>query len=157
MQFFTELGTQVENANATRIAAMRQFNTDQGNATARFVSQMEDSRDKFNSNMGAQIDQSNANWRRQINTDNTALANETNRINAQNLLGLNSAAQNQLWQRYRDEAQWVLQKAENASSRAHSFAMTSQQNDFSRETYETEFTDNLYSEMGRAILYGIFS
>ena len=155
MQFFTELGTQVE--NATRIAAMRQFNTDQGNATARFVSQMEDSRDKFNSNMGAQIDQSNANWRRQINTDNTALANETNRINAQNLLGLNSAAQNQLWQRYRDEAQWVLQKAENASSRAHSFAMTSQQNDFSRETYETEFTDNLYSEMGRAILYGIFS
>ena len=157
MQFFTELGTQVENANATRIAAMRQFNTDQGNATARFVSQMEDSRDKFNSNMGAQIDQSNANWRRQINTDNTALSNETNRINAQNLLGLNTAAQNQLWQRYRDEAQWVLQKAENASSRAHSFAMTSQQNDFSRETYETEFTDNLYSEMGRAVLYGIFS
>jgi len=157
MQFFSELGTQVENANATRVAAMRQFNTDQGNATERFVSQMEDSRDKFNSNMGAQIDQSNANWRRQINTDNTALGNETNRINAQNLLGLNATAQNQLWQRYRDEAQWVLQKAENASSRAHSFAMVSQQNDFSRDTYETEFKDNLYSEMGRAVLYGIFS
>lgn len=156
-QFFTELGTQVENANATRVAAMRQFNADQGNATARFVSQMEDSRDKFNSNMSAQIDQSNAHWRRQINTENTTLQNETNRINAQNLLGLNATAQNQLWQRYRDEAQWVLQKAENAASRAHSFAMTSQQNDFSRDTYEKEFTDNLYSEMGRAIVYGLFT
>ena len=78
-------------------------------------------------------------------------------MNAQNLLGLSVSAQNQLWQRYRDEAQWVLQKAENAATRAHSYAMTSQQNDFSRDTYETEFKDNMYSEMGRAILYGIFT
>tara|TARA_R100000656_G_scaffold42281_1_gene35053 strand:+ start:136 stop:1602 length:1467 start_codon:yes stop_codon:yes gene_type:complete len=157
MQFFSELGAQVDNANKTRTAAMQQFNADQGNATARFVGQMEDSRDKFNSNMSAQIDQSNANWRRQVNTDNTAIINESNRMNAQNLLGLSVSAQNQLWQRYRDEAQWVLQKAENAATRAHSYAMTSQQNDFSRDTYETEFKDNMYSEMGRAILYGIFT
>ena len=52
-EFFSELGVQVENANSTRMAAMRQFNTDQGNATARFASQMEDSRDKFNANMSA--------------------------------------------------------------------------------------------------------
>ena len=155
-EFFSELGTQVENANMTREAAMRQFNADQGNATGRFVAQMEDSRQKFNSNMAVQIDQSNADWRRNINTANTSLINETNRVNTQNLLGLTSSAQNQMWQRYRDEASWVLQKAESASQRAHAFAIASQQNNFSRDQYEQEFKDNLYTEMGRSVLYKIF-
>ena len=156
MEFFSELGTQVENANATREAAMRQFNTDQSNATGRFAAQMEDSRQKFNANMSVQIDQSNADWRRNINTANTSLVNETNRVNTQNLLGLSATAQNQLWQRYRDEASWVLQKGESAAARAHAFAITSQQNNFSRDTYEQEFKDNLYSEMGQAVLFKIF-
>ena len=155
-EFFNELGVQVDNANMTRTAAMRQFNADQGNATSRFVSQMEDSRDKFNSNMQAQIDQSNAQWRRQINTQNTATANETARINAQNLLGISVQAQNQLWQRYRDEAAWVLQRAESAAGRAHSFAVASQQNEFSQQNYEQEFKDNMYMELGGAIFDGIF-
>ena len=155
-EFFNELGVQVENANKTRVAAMRQFNADQGNATARFVSQMEDSRDKFNANMAAQIDQSNANWRRQINTQNTATQNETTRLNAQNLLGLSVQAQNQLWQRYRDEAQWSLQRAESAANRAHAFAMQSQQNEFSRDQYETEYKDNMYMDLGTAIYNKIF-
>ena len=98
-EFFIELGTQIENSNVTRKAAMEQFNADQANASSRFVAQLEDSRDKFNANMAGQIDQSNANWRRVINTENTALQNETNRINAQNLLGLTTQAQNQVWQR----------------------------------------------------------
>mgnify|MGYP003109808764 FL=1 len=156
MEFFSELGTQVENANMTREAAMRQFNADQANATGRFVAQMEDSRQKFNANMSVQIDQSNADWRRNINTANTSLINETNRVNAQNLLGLSTHAQNQLWQRYRDEASWVLQKAESAAGRAHAYAMTSQQNEFSRDTYEQEFKDNTYAEMGKTVLYKVF-
>ena len=155
MEFFSELGTQVENANMTRDAAMRQFNSDQANATGRFVAQMEDSRQKFNANMAVQIDQSNADWRRNINTANTSLTNETNRVNTQNLLGLSTHAQNQLWQRYRDEASWVLQRSESAAGRAHAFAMTSQQNNFSRDTYEQEFKDNMYSEMGKTVLYKV--
>ena len=155
-EFFNELGVQVENANKTRVAAMRQFNADQGNATARFVSQMEDSRDKFNANMTAQIDQSNANWRRVINTENTALQNETNRINAQNLLGLTTQAQNQVWQRYRDEASWVLSRAESASQRAHQFAMSAQQNDFDDQMYHQQFRDSTYQELGKSILDFVF-
>jgi hypothetical protein len=155
-EFFSELDVQVENANKTRVAAMRQFNADQGNATSRFVAQLEDSRDKFNANMSAQINQNNAQWRRQINTQNTATANESARINAQNLLGISVQAQNQLWQRYRDEASWVLQRAESAAGRAHAFAVASQQNEFSQQNYETEFKDNMYMELGSAIFDGIF-
>ena len=155
-EFFTELGTQIENSNVTRQAAMAQFNADQANASARFASQMEDSRDKFNANMTAQINQSNANWRRSINTENTTRQNEANRINVQNLLALSQTAQNQLWQRYRDEAAWVLQRAESATQRAHQFAMTSQQNDFDNATYNQQFKDNTYSELGRFALNYVF-
>ena len=156
-EFAAEIGSQIENANSTRLAAMRQFNADQTNATERFVSQMEDSRDKFNSNMAAQIDQSNVNWRRTINTENTALQNESNRINAQNLLGLTTAAQNQLWQRYRDEAQWALTVGENALNRGHAFAIASQQNNFSQDQYAQEVHDSMMGELGSTILAWLFS
>jgi len=156
-EFATEIGSQIGNANSTRLAAMRQFNADQTNATQRFVAQMEDSRDKFNSNMVAQIDQSNANWRRTINTENTALDNETNRINAQNLLQLTSTAQNQLWQRYRDEAQWALTVGENALDRAHAFAIASQQNDFSVDQYQQEVHDAMMGELGSTIIRWLFT
>ena len=151
-EFFVELGTQIENSNVTRQAAMQQFNADQGNASARFASQLEDSRDKFNANMAAQINQSNANWRRSINTENTTRENEANRINVQNSLSLSQTAQNQLWQRYRDEASWVLQRAESATQRAHQFAMTSQQNNFDVDMYDKQFKDSTYSELGRFAL-----
>ena len=156
-EFFIELGTQIENSNITREAAMRQFNADQANASSRFVAQLEDSRDKFNANMAGQIDQSNANWRRVLNTENTALQNETNRINAQNLLGLSTQAQNQLWQRYRDEASWVLSRSESAAQRAHQFAMSSQQNDFDDQMYQQQFRDSTYQELGKSVLDFVFS
>jgi len=156
-EFAAEIGSQISNANSTRLAAMRQFNADQTNATERFVAQMEDSRDKFNSNMVAQIDQSNVNWRRTINTENTALQNESNRINAQNLLGLTTAAQNQLWQRYRDEAQWALTVGENALNRGHAFAIASQQNNFSQDQYAQEVHDSMMGELGSTILAWLFS
>ena len=155
-EFFTELGTQIENANKTRVAAMGQFNVDQANASSRFVAQMEDSRDKFDSNMTSQINQSNANWRRVINTENTALQNESNRINAQNLLAISQTAQAQLWQRYRDEASWVLQRAESASQRGHQFALQSQSNDFDADIYREQFKDSTYSELGKWALNKIF-
>ena len=155
-EFFTELGTQIENSNVTRKAAMEQFNADQANASARFVAQLEDSRDKFNANMAGQIDQSNANWRRVINTENTALQNETNRLNAQNLLGLSVQAQNQVWQRYRDEASWVLSRTESATQRAHQYAMQAQSNDFDDQMYQQQFRDSTYQELGKTILDFVF-
>jgi hypothetical protein len=156
-EFFTELGTQIENSNVTRQAAMEQFNADQANASSRFVAQLEDSRDKFNANMAGQIDQSNANWRRVINTENTALQNETNRLNAQSLLGLSTQAQNQLWQRYRDEASWVLSRAESAAQRAHQFAMSAQQNQYDDQMYQQQFRDSTYQELGKTILDFVFA
>jgi len=156
MEFFAELGTQIDNANATRVAAMRQFNASEENSVLKFKSQMEDSRDKFNSNMSAQINQANANWRRQINTENTARQNEVNRINAQALLGLSTSSQEQLWQRYRDEASFLVQVVENAADRAHSMAEIAQQAGYDKAMYDSQFRNTMYAQLGSSTLDGIF-
>ena len=70
------------------------------------------------------IDASNVGWRRQITTINNQLANENERINTQNLLGISEARQNQLWQQYRDEAVWANQSFENEQSRNQALALS---------------------------------
>ena len=156
MEFFAELGTQIENANTTRVAAMKQFDSSEVNAISKFNAQLLDQRDKFNSQMTAQITQGNANWRRTINTANTAQINEANRINAQNLLGLNATAQDQQWQRYRDEAQWLVTTAENSRDRAHKVALLGQQESYDTDAYNRERKDMLTSILAEATFDGIF-
>ena len=156
-EFYEELGSQISNANKNRTAATEQFNSDQKNALTRYYASVNDSREKFNKNMSMQIDQGNAVWRREVNTANTALQNEDNRINAANLLNLTTTAQNNLWQRYRDEAGWYLQSTESAKQRAHEVAMFSQQATFSVDQYEKEQKDVLMTELGLAVLNKIFT
>ena len=155
-QFFTELETQVANANASRMAAMEQFNADQTNAAARYFTKINDARERFNISNENLIQQSNAVWRRNINTANTAGQNETNRINALNLLGINQASLDKLWQRYRDEAQWMVEISENAAQRAHNAAILSQTQDFNAEQYEVERENQFFSALGSTVINGVF-
>ena len=64
-EFYDELSSQVESANANRVAALRQFEVSESNALQQFNRQIVDSRDKFDANMKFAIDQSNVVWRRE--------------------------------------------------------------------------------------------
>ena len=151
-QFYKTLSTQISTANKNRNSAMRQYNTDQANALAKFNVQMEDSRDKFNAEMQQVIDQSNVTWRRAINTTNTAEQNRVNQMNVQNLLDLTAAAQNRLWNRYRDEAEWMVNIQEAREARAHQVALTAQQNDFSMQQYNDKAKDSMWMTIGAGVL-----
>jgi len=155
-QFFTELETQVANANASRMAAMEQFNADQTNAATRYFAKINDARERFNISNENLIQQSNAVWRRNVNTANTAGQNETNRLNALNLLGVNQASLDKLWQRYRDEATWMVEISENAAQRAHNAAILSQTQDFNAEQYEVERENQFFSALGSTVINGVF-
>jgi len=148
-EFFAELNAQIGNSNSNRQASISQVNADQANAMNRFVAQMKDSRDKFDANMATQILQSNAQWRRDINTRDTAAQNEANRINAANLLGINRQAHANLWQRYRDEAQWVMQSSESNLQRAHQSAMIAQEAEVQSEFYDKQFKDAAAVSVGQ--------
>jgi hypothetical protein len=146
-EFFAQLGVQVDEANANRSVAIEQFNIGQTRALGEFNNKIQDSRDKFNSGMRAQIDQANAVWRREVNTRNTAIQNEVNRVNAQALLGLSTAAQNQLWQQYRDEAGWIVATTESGLERAHQAALIAQQASLAEDF---QFANDLQTALGAA-------
>ena len=150
-QYYKTLASQIDIANKNRTSAMQQFNVDQANALAKFAKQVEDSRDKFNAEMAAQIDQSNVTWRRAINTTNTAEQNRINQQNAQSLLDLSVTAQNRLWNRYRDEAEWFVNITEARESRAHQAARTAQEKNFSMDMYNDKAKDSFWMTIGGAI------
>lgn len=151
-QFFAEMDVQVQNANANRKAAVDQFNVSESNAMTQFTASLNDARERFNSQMQLQVDQSNAVWRRDIKTANTAIQNETNRLNAQNLLNMTTQAQNQLWQKYRDESAWIFQMSENAKQRAHQVGMLAMENDYNTSLYEKQFENESVLAIGETAI-----
>jgi len=147
-EFFAELGSQVETANANRKAAVDQFNAGEINAQGQFNAAMRDNREKFNSNMQFAIDQSNVQWRRQVNTAATAVQNETNRINAQNLFNASQNSLNNLWQKYRDNAAWNFQKNESFLQRQHEIGIMAMEFANTKELYSQQQKDELASGIG---------
>ena len=138
------------------MAAMEQFNADQTNAASRYFAKINDARERFNISNENLISQSNAVWRRNINTANTAGQNEANRLNALNLLGVTQASMDKLWQRYRDEAQWMVEISENAAQRAHNAAILSQTQDFNSEEYEKSRENQFFIALGSTVINGVF-
>ena len=147
-EFFAELGSQIETANANRTVAVNQFNEGETNAMNQFNTSVDDARDKFDATMSFAIDQSNVNWRRSVNTADTAVANETNRINTQNLYNMTTTALNALWQKYRDNASWNFSKSESAEQRAHEIGIMAMEFANSKETYTQEQKDNIGLAVG---------
>lgn len=155
-QFFAEMEVQVANANANRLAAQDQFNVNEQNSMNQFIASINDARERFETQLRVQIDQSNTQWRRDVNTANTALQNEANRINTQNLLNLTTTAQNNLWQRYRDESAWIFQMAENAKQREHQIGMLALEFSKKQAMYDQQLEDSTAGELGKLAMNVIF-
>lgn len=117
-QFFASLKSQISQFNATQINGMKQFKASQADTISMFNAQMKSQTDQFNAENRLIIDQANAKWRQTITTTNNAEANENNRLNAQQLTGLTTAAYNNLWQRERDLMSFAFTASENAENRA---------------------------------------
>jgi hypothetical protein len=135
-QFYDQLGATVEQANAARDLAIQKFNSEETTAVEQFNVNLDNVREQFNIAMRQQIDQSNTTWRRQINTANTANQNAANKTNAAILLGLTQQAQNQLWQKYRDEAHQLFAALQNETQRNHQIVVTAMQNQFNTEMFD---------------------
>lgn len=121
-QFFAGLRQQNEQFNADQQNALERFNAGEANAISKFNAQVRNQREQFNANNRIQIDQSNAVWRRQIDTTNTAATNAANQFNAANLLAISNTAMNNLWQEWRDMADYAFTASENDKARDHDLA-----------------------------------
>ena len=164
-QFYATLGNQVEQANKTRQLATEQFNVQTGTSIQQFNAGLDQERNKFNATMQEAIDRSNTLWRRQVTTVNNQIANAVEQRNAQNLLAISEARQNQLWQAYRDEAMWANQAFENEETRKQNLALSALSFNQSKELADIE-QDNQLSGLlggfgvdflGKALNSGLFS
>ena len=170
-KFYDNLIGQMNQQNATRIDAMKQFantesnkiaainaqnqvavdkaNTDRTAAINQFNATLDNERQKFNSDNQRTIDQSNVTWRRAINTANTTAVNATNQLNAQNLLELSNYALSNLWQQWRDEASWVNSASETAANRAHNAALAALERTTELDVKNEDQKTKMYEMLGR--------
>lgn len=151
-QFMSQLVSQIQSQNADRTQAISQFNAAESNkissqnaqfdlTTQQFNSQQKQAIDEFNATLSHQremfnaqtqfaIEQSNVLWRRNINTANTAAVNAANQANVQNKFNLSATALNNIWQQFRDEAQWQFTASENDKTRQYNAAMAANNRQF---------------------------
>ena len=170
-KFYDNLIGQMNQQNATRVDAMKQFantesnkiaainaqnqvavdkaNTDRTAAINQFNATLDNERQKFNSDNQRTIDQSNVTWRRAINTANTTAVNATNQLNAQNLLELSNYALSNLWQQWRDEASWVNSASETSANRAHNAALAALERTTELDVKNEDQKTKMYEMLGR--------
>ena len=170
-KFYDNLIGQMNQQNATRTDAMKQFantesnkiaamnaqnqvavdkaNIDRNAAINQFNATLDNERQKFNADNQRTIDQSNVTWRRAINTANTTAVNATNQLNAQNLLELSNYALSNLWQQWRDEASWVNSASESATNRAHNAALAALERTTELDVKDADQKTKMYEMLGR--------
>tara|TARA_A100001391_G_scaffold203556_1_gene196269 strand:+ start:43 stop:1920 length:1878 start_codon:yes stop_codon:yes gene_type:complete len=147
-QFFETLASDIRKLNATQANSHEQFNAGQANALSQFRATMQNTREQFNTKNALEIAQSNATWRRNVNTANTASVNAANQINAANYLGISNQALANIWQQYRDEADYVYNSSENAQDRAFNYAMAVLDAKVSADQYDKYLDEQSSSAIG---------
>ena len=150
-EFFAELGSQIDSANANRNAAMEQFNVSEENAMKTYNQSMLDSRERFNATAKFAIDQSNFTWRRDVNTANTATQNEINRINVQNEYNASQNAMNNLWQKYRDNATFNFNKIESGFDRQHAIGLMAIENSYNQDLLNEQEKKDLIGAVAKFV------
>ena len=140
-KFISGLVQDINKFNATVSNANSQYNAGQANAMQQFRSTMKNQREQFNATNKLAIETATTQWRRDVNTGNTAAQNAANQMNAANYLNISNTAQNNIWQQFRDEADYAYSSSENAADRAFNMAMAVLEADVNKSQYN-EYLDN---------------
>lgn len=122
-QFMANLKASVEQFNISQQNAMSQFDVSEANAMERFNSEQENMRDQFNAQNSLIIAQANAKWRQDVVTIDTAAQNEANMEAAKTANAYTAKALDQLWQRERDLMDYSFRISESSKDRALQLAL----------------------------------
>ena len=147
-QFFSTLENSVSEANANRLTAIRQFNAGETNAFSQFIANQQLSREQFNSTQLASVRAANANWFRSIATINNGNQMAANSFAAQATLGLREKEYNSLWQKRRDDAQYIFTSVENNLDRDAATAALAQQAAIARGNQSASRTSGIFGALG---------
>ena len=116
-KFYSQLGTQIEQFNATQRNNMSQFNAGAINDNNQFNATIENQREQFYRDMQFNVDIANAKWRQTIETTNTQMQFQAAATDVQNMFALSTESLNRIWDRADAELDYAWKTSENELDR----------------------------------------
>ena len=137
-QFFEELGLTADTFNAEAVNDMAMFSSEQATTVAQFNATIKNQREQFNVQRQLEIDANNVQWRRDVNTANTSATNAALQFDAQNLLGIQQTALNNIWNHYDSLLNFAFERGESALDRATNLALATMQEEMAAQIAQAE-------------------
>lgn len=159
-QFFASLDSSVTQANANRLTAVRQFNAGETNSQNQFLENQRLSRETFNSQVQSSVRAANSNWFKSLATINNSNQMLANSFAAQSALNLSSLEYQALWQKRRDDANFIFSAEESFLNRGANMAIAAQNASIARGAAKSQNTSSLMSTLGvvaTAVISNIWS
>ena len=122
-QFFADLKANIDKYNLGQMNDFKKFDVDQLNSTRQFNTSQNNSFKQFNQSNALVVAQANAAWRQSMATTNNATANEKAMFVAKEKNALTIAALDEIWQRKRDEIDYIFSAYESDQDRTQQIVL----------------------------------
>ena len=155
-QFFADLQTNVAKFNTDQTNAMKQFDTNAVNATRQFNVAQDNAFKQFMVTNSLVVAQANAKWRQTAATLNQATANEEAMYVAKEQNALSQAELDEIWQRERDEMDYVFNSYQNDQDRSSAIVLAKLAADASLDAAKLQGEIGANQEIGGAFFKWLF-
>ena len=155
-QFFADLQTNVAKFNADQQNAIAQFDVNAVNATRNFNVSQNNAFRQFMINSNLVVAQANAKWRQTAATLNQATANERAMYVAKEQNALSQAALDEIWQRERDEMDYVFNSYQNDQDRSNAVVLQKLAGDASLDAANLQAKIGANATIGKALFDWLF-
>ena len=155
-QFFADLQTNVSKFNADQTNAVAQFDTSAVNATRQFNVGQDNAFKQFMVSNNLVVAQANAKWRQTAALTNQASANERALYVAKEQNALSNAELDEIWQRERDEMDYVFNAYQNDQNRASALVLQKLAGEATLDAAKLQAEIGANQEIGKTFLEWLF-
>ena len=155
-QFFADLQTNIAKFNTDQNNAMKQFDTNAVNATRQFNVAQDNAFKQFMVTNSLVVAQANAKWRQTAATLNQATANEQAMYVAKEQNALSQAELDEIWQRERDEMDFVFNAYQNDQDRSNAVVLQKLAGDATLDAAKLQAKIGANQTIGTALFNWLF-
>ena len=150
-KFYSQLGSQIEQFNATQRNNMSQFNAGAINDNNQFNASIENQREQFYRDMQFNVDIANAKWRQTIETTNTQMQFQAAATDVQNMFALSTESLNRIWDRADAELDYAWKTSENELDRQNRIVIQEMQVAAQRASDKSSRRSSFFGAIGGAL------
>ncbi len=155
-QFFADLQANISKFNTDQNNAMKQFDTNAVNATRQFNVAQDNAFKQFMVTNSLVVAQANAKWRQTAATLNQAAANEQAMYVAKEQNALSQAELDEIWQRERDEMDFVFNAYQNDQDRSNAVVLQKLAGDATLDAAKLQAKIGANQTIGTALFNWLF-